>query len=182
MKEKHNVIMAGIGGRGVMVAALTLARAALEKYPYVTWLPSMTTAQRGGPCEATVVFANYPVASPLVWRPEALVIMETSQLKPFIPRLRPGGVLITESAGLEEDIARDDIRVVKVPALARAVELTGDTQAANLVLLGAYLQVTGALPPELVEKQLEERFAGREDILSRNLNAFREGLALAGKA
>ena len=178
-QHSHNVIMAGIGGRGVMVAALTLARAALKQYRYAVWLPSMTTAMRGGPCEATVVFSSSPIASPLVWRPEAVVIMEASQLPPFVPRVAPGGLIITEKEGLSDGIDREDVKVLRLPALARAVELTGDSQVANLILLGAYIHRSGVLPAQLVEKELEERFSGRDQVLSRNLAAFREGLKLA---
>jgi 2-oxoglutarate ferredoxin oxidoreductase subunit gamma len=176
---KHSVIMAGIGGRGVMVAALSLAQAAMEKYRYVTWLPSMTTAQRGGPCDATVVFSHSPIASPLVWRPQAVVIMEASQLSPYIPRLLPGGLIITEKAGLEQKVDRGDVKVWEVPAMAIALEVSGDTQAANLVLLGAYIRASQALPPELIEKQIERRFGGNEELLSQNIKAFRQGLNIA---
>lgn len=177
--QRHSVIMAGIGGRGVMVAALTLAQAALKEYPHAVWLPSMTTAQRGGPCEATVVFSRTPIASPLVWRPDGVVIMEASQLKPFEPRVVPGGVIVTEKEGLKDGVKRSDLRVLALPALSRSVELTGDTQAANLVLLGAYIEASGALSSQLIERELEERFGAREKVFSQNLAAFREGIRLA---
>ena len=175
MKANHNVIIAGIGGQGVMLAGLTLAQAALEEYPYAVWLPSMTTAQRGGPCEATVVFSREPIASPLVWRPQAIVIMEASQLKSFLPRVKPGGWVVTESAGLNQKIDRGDVHIAKVPAIQLSVALTGDSQAANLVLLGAYIQATGVLPPSLLVSQLEKRFA-RSEKLKGNIAAFHEGL------
>jgi len=177
----HNVVMAGIGGRGVMVAALTLAQAALEEYPHVVWLPSMTTAQRGGPCEATVAFSHQPIASPLVWRPQALVVMEASQLKPFLHRVKPGGWVITESAGLNPEGGREDVHLIAVPALQLSVDITGNTQAANLVLLGAYLQATQVLPAALIEGQLAKRFAGNEKVQAQNIQAFREGLKLGAK-
>lgn len=178
-QETHNVIMAGIGGRGVMVAALTLARAALKRYQHAVWLPSMTTAMRGGPCEATVVFSTSPIASPLVWRPEAVVVMEASQLAQFIPRVLPGGVIITEKEGLKDGVNRQDVRVLVLPALARAVELTGDSQVSNLILLGAYIRTTGVLPVELVEQELKDRFGKNSEVSSRNLAAFEDGLKQA---
>jgi 2-oxoglutarate ferredoxin oxidoreductase subunit gamma len=171
--------MAGIGGRGVMVAALTLARAALKRYKHAVWLPSMTTAMRGGPCEATVVFSDSPIASPLVWQPQAVVVMEASQLAQFLPRVAPGGTIVTEKEGLKNGVERQDVRVLELPALARAVDITGDSQVSNLILLGAYIQATEVLPVELIEQELKERFGGRGDVLSRNTAAFEEGLKLA---
>jgi len=172
------VIMAGTGGMGVLVAARTLAEAGGEKYPYVTWMPSLTAAPRGQPCEATVVLSNEFVSSPLVWRPQALVMMEAAQLKLFSSRLLPQGIIITEKAGLEE-VGRQDVRVVAVPALETALSMGGDTMAANLVLLGAYIQATQVVPPQAAERLLEKRFAGREQVLSKNLRAFREGIKIA---
>jgi 2-oxoglutarate ferredoxin oxidoreductase subunit gamma len=176
---KANVIMAGIGGRGVMVAALSLARAAMKKYPHVTWLPSMTTAQRGGACEATVVFSDSPIASPLVWRPQAVVIMETSQLDPFIPRIIPNGLIVTEKAGLEKEVGRRDIKVLEIPAIEISLKVAGNTQSANLVLLGAYIRATKLIPPELVEEELRNTFSGKGEVLSSNINSFRQGYKIA---
>jgi 2-oxoglutarate ferredoxin oxidoreductase subunit gamma len=106
--------------------------------------------------------------------------METSQLGSFLSRLLPEGILVTESAGAGE-IERKDIKVLKIPAISKALEVTGDVMGANLILLGAYIQATGILPIELSEKHLKEAFSGREKILARNLRAFEEGVALAQK-
>lgn len=176
--ETHDVIMAGIGGRGVLVVARLLAEAAMTQYEHVTWLPSMTTAMRGGPCEATVVLSHQPVASPMVWRPQAAVVMEASQLGSFESRVKPGGLIVTERAGLADGNQRKDVRFLKLPAISVAVGL-GDSQAANFVLLGAYVEVTKILSPEVVEGYMEKKFGGREKVISINRQAFREGMKLA---
>ncbi len=175
--EKHDVIIAGIGGRGVLVAGRLLAEAATIHYEHVSWLPSLTTAMRGGPCEATVVFSHQPIPSPMVWRPEAIVVMESNQLSSFEDRVKPGGLIIAESAGLANGTKRKDVRFLKFPAISIAVGL-GESQAANLILLGAYVQATQIVPPELVEKYLEKKFGSREKVLSINRQAFREGIRL----
>jgi 2-oxoglutarate ferredoxin oxidoreductase subunit gamma len=105
--------------------------------------------------------------------------MEPSQFKPFEGRLTPGGLFITESAGLQsEGITRQDARLVLVPAVEAALEL-GETQISNFVLLGAYLELTGALPQSVVENHLEKRYAGRDKSLNLNLAALRRGAHLA---
>ncbi|MBI4288953.1 MAG: 2-oxoacid:acceptor oxidoreductase family protein [Chloroflexi bacterium] len=176
--ETHDVIMVGIGGRGVLVAARLFAEAAMTQYEHVSWLPSLTTAMRGGPCEATVVLSHQAIASPLVWRPQAVVAMEASQLKSFENRVKPGGLIVTESAGLPDGARRQDVRLLKFSAISIAVGL-GDSQAANFVLLGAYVEVTRILSPEVVEGYMEKKFGGREKVVSINRNAFREGMKLA---
>jgi 2-oxoglutarate ferredoxin oxidoreductase subunit gamma len=176
---RHDVLMAGVGGKGVLTAGLLLAQAAMDHYQSVLWFPSYQAAMRGGPCECTVILSQDEIASPILTQAEALVVMEPSQLKPFEGRLAPAGLLIAESAGLQRDaITRHDARLVLVPAVEAALEM-GETQVSNFVLLGAYLELVPALPLEIVEAHLERRYAGREKALSLNLAALRRGAHLA---
>ena len=84
-------------------------------------------------------------------------------------------------------MARDDVRVLEIPSLEIAASM-GNPLVANMVILGAYVQMTGVLPPELIERQLEARFgivetgvraSAKEALLSQNVDAFRRGLDLA---
>ena len=176
--RRFEVIMAGVGGKGVLMAGELLARAALSMYPHVSWLPSYTGAMRGGPCECTVILSDDEIASPIVSRVDAVVVMEPSELKSFLGRLQPGGLLVLESAGLEEGVDREDIRVLEVPGVAAASRV-GNPQTANLVLLAAYIEATKAVPLELVETELEKRLKGSEDILATNRAALVEGTKIA---
>ncbi|MDP6560919.1 MAG: hypothetical protein QF619_12515, partial [Candidatus Binatia bacterium] len=54
----HHVIFAGIGGRGVLSAGRILSEAAVDYYPHILWLPTLTTAMRGEPCECTLVLSH----------------------------------------------------------------------------------------------------------------------------
>jgi 2-oxoglutarate ferredoxin oxidoreductase subunit gamma len=176
---RYDVLMAGVGGKGVLTAGLLLAQAAMEHYQSVLWFPSYQAAMRGGPCACTVIISQDEIASPILTQTQALVVMEPSQLKPFEGRLAPGGWLIAESAGLPQDaITRKDTHLALVPAVEAALEL-GETQASNFVLLGAYLELTNALPMEVVEAHMEKRYGGREKALSLNLAALQRGAHLA---
>lgn len=176
---RHEVIIAGLGGRGVLMAGQLLAQAALSQYQGVVYFPSYATAMRGGSVECTVILSKKRIGSPGLTRAEALVIMDASQLKDFENRLQPGGLLILENSRLEsgQEVKRQDVRVINVPALKMAAEL-GDVRAANLILLGAYIRATKALSPEYIEAELERRLIGRgeEALLSFNKKAFRAGL------
>ena len=179
--KRFEVIMAGVGGRGVLMAGELLARAALSVYPYASWLPSYTAAMRGGPCECTVILSEEEIASPIVSKVASVVVMEPTQLKSFLGRLKPGGLLIVEISGLEEKVDRDDVTVLKVPALAIA-DRVGNPQAANLVLLAAYIEATKAIPLGLVEAELEKRLGANEKVKAINRAALREGTKLAASS
>ena len=68
---RGEVIMTGIGGRGVLLIGQILAGAALPVYQHVSWLPSYAAAMRGGPCECTVIFSNDRIRSTLLSQAEA---------------------------------------------------------------------------------------------------------------
>ena len=155
--SRHEVLMTGVGGKGVLTAGLLLAQAAMEHYSHVVWFPSYQAAMRGGPCECTVIISQEEIASPVLTQAGCLVVMEPSQLRPFEKRLLPGGLLIAEAAGLDpQAITRRDVRSVLIPAVQTAVEL-GHPQASNFVLLGAYLVLSGALPVAAVAEVMQRR-------------------------
>ncbi len=176
---RHEVIMSGTGGKGVLVAGQLLAEAGMQKYNYVTWTPTYFAAMRGGSCECTVILSNEKIASPLLTKAEVVIVFEPSQLKDFEARVKQDGIFIIESTGLP-GVKRQDIRIVKVPAAETAVKL-GGIMAANLVLLGTYVEITKAAPAELVEIEIERRFGGNEKRLSLNKQAFRQGMLLAAR-
>jgi 2-oxoglutarate ferredoxin oxidoreductase subunit gamma len=177
---RHDVIMAGVGGRGVLMAGLLLAQAGMTEYRNVLWFPSYASTMRGGPCECTVILSNNSIASPMLSRAQAVIIMETSQAEPFENRVQPGGIAVVESTGLSEKMRRDDITTLYIPAVERAVAL-GNAQVMNLLLLGAYLETTRVLSPEAIDNVLENRLAGRgrEQLLALNKRALREGMKAA---
>jgi Pyruvate/2-oxoacid:ferredoxin oxidoreductase gamma subunit len=49
-------------------------------------------------------------------------------------------------------------------------------------MLGAYTSITGAIPTELVERELQRRYQDNEKVLTRNLDAFRRGVELGKSA
>ncbi|MBL7124921.1 MAG: 2-oxoacid:acceptor oxidoreductase family protein [Dehalococcoidales bacterium] len=181
LPTKGEVIISGLGGAGILTAGILLAEAAITKYKNVTWFPSYAISKRGGLCECTVIFSNDEVASPLLSQADGVIVAEAAQFKDFEGRVRPGGTMVVEKTGLQVKAERKDIRIIKVPAIETAINLSGTSQGANLILLGAFVGATQVISPELIKKQLKESFAGKEEVLKGNLEAFDEGLNLVEK-
>ena len=177
---KKEVLMAGLGGGGVLMAGETLLHAAAPEYDYVSYFPSYGVSMRGGHVECTVILSDEKIGSPVLPKADVVIIFNNSKLEEFESRVRPGGVLILESTGLAQEPTRSDIKVIKVPAIETAISL-GDTRASNQVLLGAYTKVSGATSAEVIEKMIEKRFKEKklDKALPLNLEAFRRGLAMA---
>lgn len=185
MSFRQEILVAGIGGSGVVWTGTLLARVGSRLYPFVTRFPNFTTSMRGGPCECMVILSDQKIASSLVAQAEVMMVLDNSQLLPFRNRLRPKGFLIAEAAGLPPQAAEMDARLVAVPALELA-SAAGDLRVSNLVMVGVYVELARTLPAELVERELEARFgitetgiassAGKPSLLRLNLEAFHRGL------
>jgi len=178
LPAKGEVIITGLGGAGVLTAGTLLAEAATTKYKNVTWFPSYAISKRGGLTECTIVFSNDEVASPLLSQAEGVIVAEAAQFKDFEERVRPGGTIIVEKAGLAAKATRKDIRVIEVPAIETAISLSGTSRGANLILLGAFVQATQVISPELIKQEIKKSFAGKDKVAKDNLEAFEKGCGL----
>ncbi|MFC2058475.1 2-oxoacid:acceptor oxidoreductase family protein [Chloroflexota bacterium] len=175
--SRNEVIMAGIGGMGVLVAGQVLIWAALSQYKHVSYTPSYGTARRGGLSECTVIFSNNKIASPLLDQAQTVMLFDSSQFKSFETRVRPGGIIIAEKAGLNADRQREDYKLHLLPCMEIAVGI-GERMISNLIMLGAYATITGSISPELIEAELHRRYIDKDKVLARNLDAFKHGLGL----
>lgn len=170
------IVMAGFGGQGMLLAGKVLAQAAMNEGLQVSWLPSYGPEMRGGTANVIVCISPTPIGSPLVDRPAGLLVMNLPSLEKFAPRVKPGGVIVVNTALVARDPGRDDCRVVRINARDIA-EQAGTHKASNFAMLGAYVGATGVLPQEAVERALGEEFQGdRARFLPVNLAAFRAGL------
>ena len=178
---RSEVLMAGIGGMGVLMAGQLLLDAAFHSHEHVSYVSSYGFARRGGLCECTVIFSDDKIASPLLDQAQVLMLLDSSQYASFEPRVRPGGLIIAEKAGLRADRKRDDYTLHALPGMEIAISM-GASVVNNLIMLGAYIAITGSVPADLIEAELRQRFEGNEKTLARNLEAFRRGLELSKSA
>ena len=176
--SRVELMLAGLGGMGVLTAGQLVACAVLPKYKYVSWVPSYGASMRGGLCECTVIFSNDEITSPLLDQAETVLLFDGSQIKTLEHRVSAGGVMIVESAGLKDSQKREDFKLVPVAGLELAMRM-GDSQLNNMVLLGVYTGIVKAVSADLIEDELARRYASKEAALKRNREAFREGLKLA---
>jgi len=177
-----DVLMAGFGGQGMLLAGRMLAHAAMERGMEVSWLPSYGPEMRGGTANAIVCISSKPIGSPLIESPNALLAMNIPSLEKFAPKVRPGGIIVINSSLADRDPGRDDCTVIKIPAIDMAKE-AGTPRAANFVMLGAYTGASDVLPAEAIVQEIESEFAGRKArFIPANVAAFEAGLAEGRRA
>lgn len=162
------------------MAGRLLADAAIKKYERVIYFPSYGLQMRSGPVECTIAISHDRIGSPVLAKADAVVIYEASQIKPYEGRVRQGGKFVIEKHGAQENVERDDITVLEIPAMETASTM-GNIQVANMILLGAYIGAIEIFSPDIIEDEIERRHKsrGEEALLAMNIEAFRKGIQLA---
>lgn len=169
------LIIAGFGGQGILFAGKLLAHSAMLEDKHVTWFPSYGAEIRGGTANCTVIISDEMIGSPVVSRPDALLIMNEASMERFNPRLKPRGLLIMNTSLIKNHPKRSDIEIIGIKATDIAKEL-GNSQAANMVMLGALIGKTGILSRKTIFNSLREIMPEhRNKAIPLNEKAFKKG-------
>jgi 2-oxoisovalerate ferredoxin oxidoreductase beta subunit len=147
------VRIAGFGGQGVLLLGEVLAEAGLDAGLEVSWLPSYGPEMRSGTSNCHVRLSRETIDSPLVTAPGVLVAMNEPSLRKFDKSVRAGGWVIYNGDVFPPDCVRQDVHVLAAPFTQLADEL-GNARAANMVMLGALLEIAGALPQASIDAAL----------------------------
>lgn len=178
--NRASMIVAGVGGKGALTLGQVLAEVGLNKYGHASYFPYYLGFQRGFPCHATVVLSTNKVVSTVLYRTDAVIVLEAMQVPGFVDRVKPGGLFVIEQVGLAEPVTRDDIQVVEVPGVEIASQL-GSVLAANYVLFGAYVASSKVLPVEAFAQEIEARYASKPKVGKSNRAAFEKGAEFFSK-
>ena len=171
----HQIIMAGFGGQGVMSMGKILVEAGLKEGKNVSWLPSYGPEMRGGTANCSVIISEEPVGAPTVTEATAAIVMNRPSLDKFEKDVIPGGDLLINSSLIDKKATRDDINVYYVPANEIANDM-GSGKIANMVMLGAYLKITGAAKEDTIMEYIAEVFSGKKaSVVPLNKEALKRG-------
>lgn len=190
-----NILLAGIGGQGTVLAAKLLAQAAQEKGWAVRTAETIGMAQRGGNVTSHVRMANdgEDVQSSLLARGTAdlIIAFEPGEAARVLPYLKPEGTIVTAStpvqpvtaalakaayraedviANLEASLAGAPAQLVVVDDKA-VLEKVGTVRALNTVLLAAALK-TECLPLTLDDLRDAIRVCVKPRFVDLNLSAI----------
>jgi 2-oxoisovalerate ferredoxin oxidoreductase beta subunit len=142
--------IAGFGGQGVLLLGEVLAEAGLDAGLEVSWLPSYGPEMRSGTSNCHVRLSREPIDTPLVAAPNVLVAMNEPSLRKFDAKVQPGGWIIYNGEEFPPELERKDVHVLAMPFTEIAMEL-GDTRAANMVMMGAVVEMASFLPDQCVK-------------------------------
>jgi len=175
----HEVLIAGFGGQGVVLAGRLLATAALAEGREVVWAPSYGPEMRGGPVHCSIIISSRRIGSPEVSQADSLVIMDAASLARCGARLKLGGLLLLNTSLAKPPDNTDAYELIEVPA-NDAAEMLGEPRVANVVMLGTFLALRPVVAVESVVVAMR-LFAGKskEHLLEVNRRALSHGAQLA---
>lgn len=174
---KHEVILSGFGGQGVMSIGKNLVEAGVAEDLHASWVPSYGPEMRGGTANCTVILSDERIGSPIVEKPSEIVVMNRAALAKFGPSVEPGGTIFINSSIVPDKVDRTDVTVHYVPCDDIAREL-GNLKVGNMVMLGAYVAATKILKVETIENMINEMFSGKKaKLIPLNMDALKRGMA-----
>lgn len=177
---ERELLLTGIGGQGIQLAAQVLARAAIAEGRQAQMFGSYGGMMRGGNTEATLVLADGAIAAPpTVADTWSAIFMHHDFSEPTRAKLRPGSLVVVNTTVFEGTFDPDRYQVVEIAATDVAVDL-GNVMTASMVALGAYVAATDIVALDSVGAAIAASLPTyRSQHVERNVEAVRAGFDVA---
>jgi Pyruvate/2-oxoacid:ferredoxin oxidoreductase gamma subunit len=175
---ERELLITGMGGQGVQLAAQVIARGATIEGRHVMLFGVYGGAMRGMNTDGTVVVGDAPLqAPPLVSHTWSAVAMHDKFWAPVEPKVREGGVVLVNESTFEAPLDDGRYRVFRVPATDIAIEL-GNELVGSMVMAGAYIGITGLVGVDATIEAMRRSIPSyRRQHIAANEEAIRAGVA-----
>jgi len=190
---KKDIILAGVGGQGILSIAATIGLAAVDAGMHLKQAEVHGMSQRGGDVQSHLRLSDNEIASDLIpeGKADMIISVEPMEALRYLPMLSPQGWVITNTKPFVnisnyppiEDVMRELNKVEKhiiIDADQIASEL-GASKSANMVILGAaspFLDIDF----DKLEKAIKMLFGKKGDeVVNKNIEALRKGRAFTEK-
>ncbi len=190
---KKDIILAGVGGQGIISIASIIGFAALEQGMYLKQSEVHGMSQRGGDVMSNLRISHDEIASDLIPFGQADLIISVEPLEAlrYLPYLSPDGWVITSTRPFNNIPNYPEIELVmaEVEKLPHHIALdaevmakeAGSAKAANTVILGASTPFLG-MSYEKLENAIRFIFRNKgQDVIDLNLTALKAGWDFAEK-
>jgi indolepyruvate ferredoxin oxidoreductase beta subunit len=191
---KTDIILSGVGGQGILSIAAVIGEAALKEGIYMKQSEVHGMSQRGGDVQSNLRLSTHPVASDLIPKGQAdlIISLEPMESLRYLPYLKKEGWLITNSQPYINIPNYPDMESInaELHKLTRKIALdaesiakkTGSARTANIVILGAATPFLG-IDYAKIEDGIRSIFRRKGDeAIDLNLKALKAGYLLGQAA
>lgn len=184
---KNDIILAGVGGQGILTIAATIGLAALSQELILKQAEVHGMSQRGGAVQSNLRISDREIDSDLIplGRADVILSVEPMESLRYLPYLSKDGYLVTNSTPFinipdypdMEEIVKEIKKlpkhlIINADQLAKEI---GSARSSNMVMLGAASPFID-LHPESFEKGISQIFKRKgEEVVKINIKAFHTG-------
>lgn len=185
---KKDIILAGVGGQGILSIATVIGEAALQEGLCLKQAEVHGMSQRGGDVQSNLRLSSEPIMSDLIPKGGAdlIISLEPMEALRYVEYLAPDGWIVTSCVPflnipnypeletvLNRIKAYDHHVLLDVETLAK--EAGAPAQAANMVLLGAAIPMLGIEHDKMIDG-VKRVFARKgENVVNTNIAAVEKG-------
>ncbi len=168
-----DIRFSGFGGQGIIKSGILIGKAvSLFDNKYGTMTQSFGPEARGGACSAQVVIDDDPVLYPYIVAPEILVAMSQEAYEKFIGDPVKGSIVLIDTDLVKPKTIRKDVKMYSIPA-TRIAEEMGNRIFANVVMVGFFTAISGAVSEDAVKQALPGSVPDR--FIDKNIKALQKG-------
>ena len=185
---KTDIVLAGVGGQGILSIAAALGSAALNNNLYLKQAETHGMSQRGGDVQSYLRISDNPIYSDLIAYGTADIILSVEPMEAlrYLPYLKPDGYVVTSSIPFINihNYPNEEELIAKIKSLPHHVLIDADTiakevadnvRASNFVMLGAASPFI-EIPFDYLEKGIESIFMRKgQDVVDMNVKALNAG-------
>lgn len=188
---KKDIILSGVGGQGILSIATVIGYIAVSQNLWLKQSEVHGMSQRGGDVSSNLRISDKPIASDLIPKGKADMILSVEPLESlrYIPWLADDGWIITNNKPFINIPNYPDIQLIisEIQKQPRYILLdadkiakeVGSSKSANMVMLGAASPFLG-FDDELYFESMKVIFGRKgEDVVNKNINAFMAGKMFA---
>ena len=188
---KSDIILAGVGGQGILSIAATIGMAALENHLQLKQAEVHGMSQRGGAVQSHLRISEKEIASDLIPQGKADLIISVEPMESlrYLPWLSEKGWVVTNTTPFVNIPDYPDMKLLldEIEKLPQHIALNADEMArqiksprsSNIVMLGAASPFLD-LPYESLEVGIKKIFGRKgEKVVQFNLEALKVGKELS---
>lgn len=188
---KSDIILAGVGGQGILSIAATIGMAALENHLFLKQAEVHGMSQRGGAVQSHLRISNKEIASDLIplGKADLIISVEPMESLRYLPWLSESGWVVTNTTPFVNIPDYPEIKelLAEIEKLPHHIAINADEiarqvkspRSSNIVMLGASSPFLD-LPYESLEIGIKKIFGRKgEKIVQLNLDALKAGREFA---
>jgi len=179
MSDSTQILLCGLGGQGIVLAGTILGQAAVNEGKWAAGANAYGSQARGGNARSEIVISSESIIYPRVMVPDILIAFTQSTYDADLTRLNDEKALVIYDQELVNTRQRENTKQTAIPATQISMDLVGNNQSANMVMLGALVGINSVISLKSLNQSVKEYSAS--EFLEQNLSAVKAGYDYAAK-